>query len=509
MTQAQSTPDTAEFLSRLYEIDDISSAVSLLTWDQATYMPSGGAPARARQTATLSTIAHRKLIDPEFGELLGRFETYTDSLPYDSDNAALARATRRLYDRSARVPPEFLNEFTEHSSVCFSVWTEARPASEFAAVRPHLEKTLELSRRYAEFFPEANHVADPLIDRTDFGMSVATIRPIFAELRGVLTELAKQIQGKGQVDDLPSVRFDEQTQQRVGVDIVKRFGYDFSRGRLDKTHHPFMIKFSLGDARITTRYCEHNLSGLFSTMHEAGHAMYEQGIDPSYERTPLADGASSAVHESQSRLWENIVGRSRSFWTGFYPELQERFADSLQGVPLEAFYRAINRVSPSLIRVDADEVTYGLHVIIRFELELELLEGRLSVAELPEAWNAKYKEYLGVAPPDDRHGVLQDVHWYTDFIGGMFQGYLLGNVLASQFHDAALLAHPEIPSEIEQGRFATLLSWLTDNIYRHGSKYTTLELVERITGGLIDIAPYRRYLQSKYEDVYAVAPRRD
>ncbi len=265
-----------------------------------------------------------------------------------------------------------------------------------------------------------------------------------------------------------------------------------------------MVKFSLGDARITTRFFDDNLAGLFGTMHEAGHALYEQGIDPAYERTPLADGTSSAVHESQSRTWENIVGRSRGFWTGAYPHLQAAFPDALGDVSLDAFYRAANRVAPSLIRVDADEVTYGLHVIIRFELELEMLEGALAIRDLPEAWNARYSEYLGVTPPDDRDGVLQDVHWYSDFIGGMFQGYALGNVLASQFYDAALAAHPSIPGEIESGRFDTLRGWLTDNIYRHGSKYTTLELVERVTGGPISTEPYKRYLRSKYADIYAL-----
>lgn len=510
MNAAQTSPTKAELLSRLYEVDDIQSAANLLIWDQATYMPPGGAPARARQSATLRRIAHQKLIDSQVGKLLNQFERLAETQPFDSDDAALARATRRIYDRAACVPPDFLSEFTEHTSACYSAWADARPANDFSAVQPYLEKTLELSRRYAEFFPNHAHIADPLIDRSDFGMTVATIRPIFAGLRSFLSEFAKQIQSSGQPEVLPSsTRFDADIQRQVGVEIVERFGYDFSRGRLDKTHHPFMIKFSLDDARITTRFSENNLTGVFGTMHEAGHAMYEQGIDAAYERTPLAHGTSSAVHESQSRMWENIVGRSRVFWSGFYPEMQKRFSDSLGSVPLETFYRAMNRVSPSLIRVDADEVTYGLHVIIRFELELEMLEGKLAVADLPEAWNARYSEYLGVTPPDNRDGVLQDVHWYTDYIGGMFQGYLLGNVLASQFYASALQAHPQIPSEIEQGRFDTLLLWLSRNIYQHGSKYTTLELLDRVTGGPIDTEPYLRYLRSKYEDIYSVAPAGD
>lgn len=506
MSPIETSSARDDILLRLYEIDDLGSAANLLVWDQATYMPPGGAPARARQLATLRSIAHQKLVDPDFAVALAAFERSTDNLPYDDDDAALARVARRDYDRAARVTPDFLFEFTQHASACFSAWAEARPANDFAAVQPFLEKTLELSKRYADFFPDHAHPADPLIDRSDYGMSVATIRPIFADLREYLSDLVRQIESQEQVEPLPpNGGFSPQAQRAAGTEIVKRFGYDFSRGRLDKTHHPFMIKFSLGDARITTRYSGENLTGVFGTLHEAGHAMYEQGISMEYERTPLADGTSSAVHESQSRMWENIVGRSRGFWRGYYPEMQARFPETLGHVTLDEFYSAINCVAPSLIRVDADEVTYGLHVIIRFELELALLEGSLAIADLPEAWNAKYSEYLGIMPPDDRNGVLQDVHWYTDFIGGMFQGYALGNALASQFYAAALNEHPEIPSEIEQGQFGTLLGWLTDNIYRHGSKYTTLELVERITGGPISTNPYKRYLRDKFSNVYGLA----
>lgn len=494
-----------ELLQSLYEIDDLESAACLLAWDQATYMPAGGAAARARQLATLRRLAHEKLIAPEFAKQLEKFERSLDDSAYGSDDAALARAARRNYDRAANVPPAFLHEFTEHTAACYTAWTQARPANDFAAIKPFLEKTLDLSKRYADFFPDHAHVADPLIESSDFGMTVATIRPIFSDLRDFLTPFAQEIQDGEPVAELPaSARFDIEAQRQAAIDIATRFGYDFSRGRLDKTHHPFMIKFSLGDARITTRYSEENLSAVFGTMHEAGHAMYEQGISRSYERTPLADGTSSAVHESQSRSWENIVGRSRHFWSGYYDRLQAHFPDALRDVPMDAFYRAINRVAPSLIRVDADEVTYALHVIIRFELELEMLEGALDIAHLPEAWNAKYAEYLGVTPPDDRDGVLQDVHWYTDYIGGMFQGYALGNVLASQFYDVALKQHPEITSEIESGHFDTLRGWLTENIYQHGSKYTTLELVERITGGAISTDPYKRYLRAKYSDIYGL-----
>jgi carboxypeptidase Taq len=282
-------------------------------------------------------------------------------------------------------------------------------------------------------------------------------------------------------------------------------GYDFQRGRQDKTLHPFMTKFSTGDVRITTRVKEHDLSeGLFSTIHEMGHALYEQGINREFEATPLANGTSSGVHESQSRLWENFVGRSRNFWQFFYPQLQAVFPSQLGNVSLETFYRAINKVERSLVRTDADEVTYNLHVMIRFDLELQLLEGSLAVRDLPEAWNERYRSDLGVVPPSYSNGVLQDVHWYGGMIGGMFQGYTLGNVMSAQFFAAAVKANPEIPTQIEKGDFNPLHDWLKENIYQHGRKYTAPELIERVTGGPLSIDPFIDYIQRKYGELYAL-----
>jgi len=291
-----------------------------------------------------------------------------------------------------------------------------------------------------------------------------------------------------------------------GLEVIKRYGYDLQRGREDKAPHPLTISFSIGDVRITTRVREDYLGdALFSTLHEAGHGMYEQGIDPSLDGTPLASGTSSGVHESQSRLWENVVGRSRGFWEYYYPRLQEYFPEQLKSVSLDAFYRAINKVRPSLIRVDADEVTYNLHVMIRFDLELALLEGNLAVKDLPDAWRARYEADLGVTPPGDRDGVMQDIHWYFGTVGGMFQGYTLGNILSAQFYAAALNARPEIVDEIAQGRFEMLHGWLKDNIYRHGRKFTANEIVERATGGPLTIEPYVRYLWTKYGDLYGLS----
>jgi carboxypeptidase Taq len=295
----------------------------------------------------------------------------------------------------------------------------------------------------------------------------------------------------------------EEKQWAVGLDVIKRFGYDFERGRQDKAPHPFTIEFSIGDVRITTRVKENDLrAALFSTLHEAGHAMYEQGSRIDLEGTPLAGGTSMGVHESQSRLWENLVGRSRGFWHYFYPKLQTVFPDQLGNVDLDTFYRAINKVERSPIRVEADEVTYNLHVMLRFDFECQLLEGSLAVRDLPEAWRARMETDLDIAPPDDRDGVLQDIHWYMDFIGGMFQGYTLGNIMGAQFFEAALQARPEIVGKMENGEFGTLHSWLIDNIYQHGSKFTPPELLERVTSGPLSIEPYIRYLRDKYGKLY-------
>jgi len=494
-----------ELKNRLIEINDLESAVALLYWDQSTYMPPGGAPARARQLATLGRIAHEKFIDPAIGKLLDDLQAYEESLPYDSDDASLIRVTRREYERDVKVPPSFAARLYEHTAKSYQVWTKARPANDFTAVQPYLEKTLDLSRELAEFFPGYEHIADPLIDYSDYGMKASTVRALFAELREQLVPIVQAITAQPPSDDsCLHQRFSEARQLAFGRDVIKRFGFDFDRGREDKTPHPFTTSFSIDDVRITTRV-KKDLFGdaLFSTMHEAGHAMYEQNIRKEFEGTPLGGGTSSGVHESQSRLWENIVGRSRGFWEFFYPRLQKAFRRQLGSVELETFYRAINKVERSLIRTDADEVTYNLHVMLRFDFELQMLEGDLAIRDLPEAWQERFRADIGVVSPDNRDGVLQDVHWYAGRIGGAFQGYTLGNIMNAQFYAAALQAHPEIPAEIEQGKFDTLFGWLKENIWQHGSKFTTPELVERITGGPISIEPYIRYLRTKYGDLYA------
>jgi carboxypeptidase Taq len=492
--------------ARLAQADDLNYAAALLQWDQATYMPPGGAPARGRQIGTLSKLGHEHFTATETGRLLDAAAKETGSLPFDSDEASLVRVTRRAWDRAVRRPASLVAEFQEHVAKSYQAWTVARPANDFATVRPHLEKTLDLSRRLADCYPGYDHIADPLIDMHDYGMKAASVRKVFAELRGKLTPLVRAITSRTPSDDsCLRQAAPEAAQLAFGLEVIRSFGYDFRRGRQDLTHHPFMTKFSLGDVRITTRVRQDDMTdSLFSTLHECGHALYEQGIDPSYEGTPLAHGTSAGVHESQSRLWENLVGRSRGFWEHFFPRIQDAFPAQLKDVSLDTFYRAINRVARSLIRVDADEVTYNLHVMLRFDLELDLLEGKVAVKDLARVWRERFEGDFGLPVPDDRNGVLQDVHWYSGPIGGAFQGYTLGNILSAQFFDAAVRARPGIPAEVRTGEFSTLRGWLRDNVYRHGAKFTAAELATRVTGRDLTTETYLDYLWGKFQPIYGL-----
>lgn len=494
----------AELKQRLQEISDLNGAAAVLGWDQATYMPPGSAASRGRQMATLGRLAHEKFVDPEIGRLLDDLQPYADSLPYDSDDASLIRVARRGYDKATKVPPQLLSDFYQHSAAAYQAWTQARPANDFATMQPYLEKTLDLSRQVADCFPGYDHIADPLIDMADEGMKAESVRHLFAELRQELVPLVQAITAQPAADaSCLHHSFAEEEQLAFGQKVIQAYGFDFNRGRQDKTHHPFMTQFALDDIRITTRVKQDDLSeALFSTLHEAGHAMYEMGIRQELDGTPLAAGTSAGVHESQSRLWENLVGRSLPFWQHYYPLLQTTFPAQLGNVSLDSFYRAINRVSRSLIRTDADEVTYNLHVMIRFDLELAMLEGSLAIKDLPDAWQARYQSDLGLQAPDNRDGVLQDVHWYGGFIGGSFQGYTLGNIMSAAFFDRAVAAHPDIPAQIGRGEFGSLHNWLRENIYQHGSKFTANELVERVTGGPLSIVPYMGYLRQKFGALY-------
>ncbi|HEU4724355.1 MAG TPA: carboxypeptidase M32 [Candidatus Eisenbacteria bacterium] len=491
---------------RLREVDDLHRASAVLQWDQATYMPPGGARGRGRQIATLSRLAHETFTAAETGRLLDAAASETASLPFESDEASIVRVTRRSWDLAVRRPASLVGEFQEHQAKSYQAWTAARPANDFASMRPYLEKTLEFSRRTAECYPGFDHIADPMINFYDYGMKASSVRTLFATLRDRLVPLVRAISSRPLADNGCILRNAPAADQLAfGVEVITKFGYDWNRGRQDLTHHPFQTTFSPGDVRITTRVQENDLTdALFSTLHEAGHALYEQGVDPALEGTPLAGGTSAGVHESQSRLWENLVGRSRGFWEHFYPRLKAAFPSQLKDVAPDAFYRAVNRVERTLIRTDADEVTYNLHVMLRFDLELELLEGKLAVKDLARVWRERIEADLGQSVPDDRRGVLQDVHWYGGPIGGVFQGYTLGNILSAQFYDCAVKAHPEIPSDVAAGEFARLHGWLKENIYRHGSKFTAPELVRRVTGGDLTIEPYLDYLWRKYQPLYGL-----
>lgn len=492
----------AELKHRLLEIGDLNAAASVLAWDQATYMPKGGVTARGRQGATLHRLAHEKFVDPALGRLIDALAPRADSLP--EDEACLIRVVRRDFDKAIKVPGEYVARANALGAASYDAWTRARPANDFAAMAPFLERQLDMSREYADFFAPYEHVADPFIDDAEEGMTTASVRTLFEALRRELVPIVRVIADQSTADDrCLRQSFAEAAQLDFSLKVAERMGYDLDRGRLDKTHHPFCARFSADDVRITTRVRENDIGdALFSTLHEAGHAMYEQGVSAAFDGTPLGHGVSAGVHESQSRLWENVVGRSRAFWQHYFPVLQQRFPDQLAGVPLDVFYRAINKVERSLVRTDADEVTYNLHIMLRFGLELDMLEGRLRIKDLPEAWRAAMKADLGLAPPDDRDGCLQDVHWYGGGIGGAFQSYTIGNILAAQIYAAAIAAYPDIPREIASGTFSTLHGWLADNIYRHGRKYRPDELVQQATGAPMRMEPYLAYLRAKYGELY-------
>ena len=495
----------ADLKRRLAEIYDLKAAGAVLGWDEATYMPKGGALARGRQSALLRRFAHERLVDPALGQALDRLEPQVANLP--AADASLIRVVRRDYEKARKIPAAFVARAAAHASESYNAWRRARPENDFATMIPFLEKTLDLSREYASFFASSGHIADPMIDDADEGMTTATVQRIFAELRRELIPMARAICDQPPPDDSVLHRsFGEADQIAFALAVADHMGFDLDRGRLDKTHHPFCTKFASGDVRITTRVRESDISdALFSTWHEAGHAMYEQGVNPAYEGTPLGRGVSAGVHESQSRLWENVVARSLPFWEHYYPALQGTFADQLGSVPLDAFYRAINKVKRSLIRTDADEVTYNLHIMLRFELEVALLEGRLAIRDLPEAWRAAMLADLGIAPSGDRDGCLQDVHWYAGRIGGAFQSYTIGNILSAQFFAAATSAHPQIPREIADGRFDTLHGWLAQTIYRHGRTRTPDDIVVGATGQSMTTGPYLSYLRGKYGALYGLS----
>ena len=485
-------------------VSDLESANALLEWDQQTYMPPGGAGARAMQKATLSRLAHDKFISEELGETLELAKAEAESMDPDSDEFCLVRITDRDYQKEVKVPSEWVGEFSRVTALAHHDWEKARAESNFSLFEPRLEKIVDLRREYANFFAPYEHVYDPLLDDFEPGMKAADVKSVFDTLRPRLIALVQAIAERGKpVDDAPlHLSFDEKKQWAFGVEVAKAIGYDFNRGRQDKAAHPFTTGFGTGDIRITTRFDPEFLNtALFSTMHEAGHAMYEQGVDPKLDRTSLATGTSLGIHESQSRMWENLVGRSKGFWSAYFSRLQEFFPGQLGDVDLGDFYRMINKVERSLIRVEADEATYDLHIMLRFELEISLMDGSLAVKDLPQAWNKKFEEFLGITPPDDAEGVLQDIHWSGGMIG-YFPTYSLGNLIAAQLWNKINDDIPDIEKKIAKAEFGDLLAWLQENIHRHGAKYEPLDLLKRATGQSLDAEPYLQYLEHKFGEIY-------
>jgi len=490
-------PALAELKNRLGKLVDLRRAGAVLAWDMTVFMPPGGNPSRAAQLATLEAVTHEHEVDERLGELLEELAPYADSLPADADDACLIRVAHRDWNKARRVPAELAVEFAQTAAQAYEVWVKAREESDFASFRPWLERMVDLRCRYVECFAPYDDPYDVLLDDFEPGMKTDEARAVFAVLEPALVALVAE-HATDEEDDFMRGPFSIESQTALSRELIERFGATWDQFRLDTTVHPFETTFGLGDIRLTTRYSEDDIHSLFTAMHECGHGLYEWGVSPSLERTPLCSGVSAALHESQSRLWENVVGRSLPFWRWFYPRVQETFPEKLGVVSLESFHRAVNRPRRSFVRVEADEMGYGLHIILRFELEQELISGRLAVKDLPDAWNTRFEELMGIAVPNDTLGVLQDAHWSGGSFG-YFPTYLLGTVLSVQIWEKTRAAIPDIDEQIERGDFHELHMWLRENIYALGRKFTPAETVERVVGGPIDPQPYLRYLRGKLE----------
>lgn len=487
-----------------YAENNLLNGISaLLGWDQQVYMPAGGAEQRGAQMAYIGGLAHEKATSPELGRLIDELVAEVPNLEADEDLAREIKQAKRNFDKSTKIPKDKLMEFIRVTTIAHEIWAKAKHENNFAAFSPHLEHIVLMTKELASYFAPYDHPYDALLDMYEPGMKTAEVRAIFDALRPRQVELIRRIAEKPQVDDsFAHSEFDIEAQKKLGNYIATLQGYDWNRGRLDETVHPFTTNFGLDDVRITTKYIrDYPLSALFSTMHEVGHALYEQGLNRDFANTSLGGTDSMAVHESNSRLWENIVGRSKEFWKFLYPVTQALFPGNLGNVTTEQFYRGINKISPSFIRTEADEATYNLHIMLRLELELGLIEDKFAVKDLPELWMSKMQDYLGVTPPSDTLGVLQDVHWSGGMIG-YFPTYALGNLIAAQWWDKMLVDQPNIPDEMAAGKLGSVLSWLRENVHRYSSRYTSQELVRKVTGEGINPDHYMNYLTKKYTEIY-------
>lgn len=493
-------------VERLKEIQNLNMAASILSWDQQTQMPPGGARARAGQLETLSRLSHEMFVADETARLLEDASHEINGADYDSIEASMIRVAQEDYEESTKIPTWLVGELASVTTLAHEIWAKAREDNDFKTFQPTLERILELKKQEAEFLGYQEHPYDALLNQFERGITAARVKEIFDGHKPQLIELIAAVSDHADrvSDAVLRQQFDKDKQQDFSVWVIQQFGYDFERGRIDISVHPFSTSFSNDDARITTRIYPDFLNPcLFGTFHEAGHAMYEQGSPTELDGTPIGGGTSLGVHESQSRMWENIVGRSRGFWGWALPKLKEYFPSQLGNVDLDTFYKAVNKVERSFIRVEADEATYNLHIMLRFELEMDMLTGKVKVADLPQEWNARFESFFGIVPPSDSLGVLQDIHWSGGMIG-YFPTYALGNLLSAQYYNKALEAHPNIPDEIAQGKFDTLRHWLNDNIHKHGRKFTSDELTRRVTGEGIQSRDYIQYLQTKFGDIYGL-----
>lgn len=495
--------------THLLEIQHLSSVASLLSWDQETFMPHGGGQARADQLATLQGLAHDRLVSSEVENLLTRWiepanGQVRDPEAWNEPARALLRETWRDFSKAKKLPSEFVKRLGRECSLAQQVWTEARASSDFQKFLPNLCTIVALKQEEAQYLGYPDSPYDALLDAYEPGATVATVKPLFDALRARLVPLLNRVMASSaKIDDALLFRAYDPTQQvEFGRLILTAMGYDFDKGRLDLSAHPFTTSFHPTDVRLTTRVYEKELPAcLFSCIHEAGHGLYDQGLDASLYGTPLGEPLSLGIHESQSRLWENCIGRSRPFWRCFYPMLQHTFASQLSEVTMEQFYGAINRVRPSLIRVEADELTYNLHIMLRFEIEQDVIEGRTKVEDLPAVWKEKMNSYLGIVPTRDADGVLQDVHWSLGAFG-YFPTYALGNLYAAQIFDQARQEIVNFEAKIEAGELVELKRWLNQKIHRWGRTFTADQLARRVTGTTLTPQPFLDYLEQKYGELY-------
>ena len=504
MNHPTTTDPLSELRERMGALADLRNVAQLLDWDQQTMMPPRGATARAETAATVQRISHEMFVSDDTGRLLEAAESALNGARFESDDAALVRVGRRRWEKARRVPSRLAADLARAASIGQQAWIVARSQSDFASFIPYLERNFELVRRYIDCFDDLDCAYDAVLDDFDPGVRTADVARLFDELKSELLALIDAVSEHGdRVDDaFLHGHFPIDRQRRLVAWLLERMGFDRRGWRIDDAVHPFAAGFGNHDVRITTRWDEHFLpTSLYGAMHECGHGLYEEGVAEALQRSPLGHPESLSLHESQSRLWENMVGRGRPFSGVLAPQIAESFNGPVAHVDGERFYRAVNRVTPSLIRVEADEVTYGLHIVIRFELEQELLEGRLAVRDLPEAWNARYAEYLGVDVPDDADGVLQDVHWASGLIG-YFPTYALGNLIAGQLFERVHADLPELDAQLAAGELHELREWLREKIHRHGAKFSSAELLAQVVDGPIAVGPFIDYLKGKLSQVY-------